>query len=212
MRQSTGLGAKWLGLLVAALAAAVMASCGPQASWKTASRAPAGIAPLPADEPDAVVQVYAARLWGMRGLVADHTWVATKRRDASTYTVYEVIGWLKWRGNKVLRIAQDHPDRHWYGNPPRVLFELRGDAAEAAVDKVHEAALSYPYPTEYKAFPGPNSNTFTQWVISHVPELDMSLPLRAVGKSYVGPAQIPSEDGQPESVNLGAGERTSSGG
>ena len=46
--------------------------------WRTASRAPAGIAPDPAVTSEAVVQVYAARAWGWRGWFAVHTWIATK--------------------------------------------------------------------------------------------------------------------------------------
>lgn len=197
--------------LAAALGFLMLASCGGHSSgWQVASRESAGVAPLPSEEPGAVVQVYAARLWGMRGLVADHTWVSVKRANADTYTVYEVVGWRKLRGQQVLRIADDVPDRRWYGNPPAVLFELRGEAAAAAADKIHQAAMSYPYPDEYRAFPGPNSNTFTQWLITHVPELEVELSLRAIGKNYEGepevpstvaePTETPGEEGAPTSV------------
>lgn len=184
--------------LAAALGVLMLASCGGHSSgWQVASRESAGVAPLPSEEPGAVVQVYAARLWGMRGLVADHTWVSVKRSNADTYTVYEVVGWRKLRGQRVLRIADDIPDRRWYGNPPTVLFELRGAVAEAAADNIHRAAMSYPYPDEYRPFPGPNSNTFTQWLITHVPELEVELSLRAIGKSYRGEPEVPSTVAEP---------------
>lgn len=48
--------------------------------WRTASRDSAGIAPLPAETPEAVVQVYAARTFNWRGTFAVHTWVAVKEK------------------------------------------------------------------------------------------------------------------------------------
>jgi hypothetical protein len=37
----------------------------------------------------------------------------------------------------------------------------------------------------YKAFPGPNSNTFTAWIAAQVPELEVDLPFSAIGRGYV---------------------------
>jgi hypothetical protein len=37
----------------------------------------------------------------------------------------------------------------------------------------------------YKAFPGPNSNTFTAWIAEQVPELEVDLPFSAIGRGYV---------------------------
>ena len=58
-----------------------------------ASREPVGLAPDPATTREAVVQVYAARTIGWRGMFGVHTWVAVKPAGAQDYTVYEVIGW-----------------------------------------------------------------------------------------------------------------------
>ena len=159
-----------------------LSGCG--SDWRSASRDSAGVAPLPAAEPRAVVQVYAAKVWGWRGWFADHTWVATKPADGAHYTVYEVVGWRVFRGRPAVRIARDVPDRKWFGATPEVLADLRGPGAAAVAAKVDAAARRYPYPDEYRAFPGPNSNTFTAWIAREVPELGLRLPFRAVGKSY----------------------------
>ena len=84
--------------------------------WKTASRVSSGISPTAKKYKPAVVQVYAAKLWGIRGLVADHTWISTKKAGATSYKVYEVLDWLKHstKSNSVVRIAEDMPDRLWY--------------------------------------------------------------------------------------------------
>lgn len=152
--------------------------------WDETSRESAKLAPDPAEHAGAVVMAFRASLWGVRGWFADHTWLATKEQDADHYTVYEVIGWRRSRNQSVLRIAKDIPDRYWFGAKPSLLAEVRGPAAQELVAKIDAAAHNYPYPNEYKAFPGPNSNTFTAWVAKKVPELDLRLPLRAVGRSY----------------------------
>lgn len=152
--------------------------------WRSASREPAGIAPDPAVTPEAVVQVYAAPTWGWRGWFAVHTWISTKPTGADGYTVYEVIGWRARRGLPVVRIARDVPDRYWFGERPKVLADFRGPEAEALIGEIDKVARKYPWPETYKAFPGPNSNTFIAWIIKNVPGLKVKLPFSAIGSGY----------------------------
>ena len=80
------------------------------ADWRTASHAPAGLAPHAATTPEAVIQVYGARTWGWKGTFGVHTWVAVKPANADSYTVYEVIGWrLRW-SDSVVSIGRRQPD------------------------------------------------------------------------------------------------------
>ena len=160
-----------------------LSSCSRQ-RWDETSRDSAGLAPDPKDFKDAVVVAYRAKVWGWRGVVADHTWIATKAKDSLSYTVYEVIGWRQRRFNSVLRIEQDLPDRKWFGSIPIPLIEISGPEAEEMVQRVDEAARNYPYPSWYRVYPGPNSNTFTAWIAERVPELNLDLPLRAIGKNF----------------------------
>ena len=166
-------------------------SCASNSGWKTASRASSNLAPLPKEHKEAVVQAYAAALWGFRGKFADHTWLATKKPGADSYTVYEVIGWRKIskKHNSVLRVEKDIPDRLWFGNMPRLLVDLKGEEAEKAIGKIHAAAIKYPYKTDYSLIFGPNSNTFTAWVACQVPELNLRLSRRAIGKNRLKSCQ-----------------------
>jgi len=154
--------------------------------WWNASRAPVGIAPDPATNSEAIIQVYGARAFGWRGYFGIHTWIAVKPTGAQSYTIYEVIGWLRRSQRSVLAVYENAPDRRWYGNMPEILADLRGDGVDTLIEKIDLAANRYPYMKDYTMWPGPNSNTFTAWVSRAVPELQLDLPPTAIGKDYLG--------------------------
>jgi len=142
-------------------------------------------APEPADHPGAVIQVYGADVWGVRGRFAIHSWIATKAEGADHYRKYQVIGWRLRRDESVVSISRGNPAGDWFGSPPVLLHELRGAPATALVEAVHEAALAYPFAREYVMWPGPNSNSFTEWVAQRVPDLELQLPLKAIGRNWM---------------------------
>ena len=152
--------------------------------WRTATRDSAGIAPDPQVTEEAVLHVYGADAWGWRGNFAIHTWIAAKRSGETAYTVYDVVGWRARYGGDVVRIMRDLPDRHWYGARPELIQAHQGEGVDAMIDAVDLAARAYPWRDVYKAFPGPNSNTFIAWIGRQVPELDLDLPFSAIGSSY----------------------------
>jgi len=171
--------------LVASVVTAVV-SCTTRADWRTASREPVGLAPDPALVHEPVVQVYGARTIGAKGIFGVHTWVAVKRSGAPEWTVHEVVGWrLRWSSSVVVE-RQRAPDGRWFGAEPELYAERRGAGVDALIDRIEQAVQSYPYAGEYRAWPGPNSNTFTAWITRAVPELEVDLPATAIGKDYLG--------------------------
>ena len=154
--------------------------------WRTASREPVGLAPDPQTSPDAAVQVYAARAFDWRGLVGVHSWIATKETGADAYTVYEVSGWRLRRSGTSVSASDRPPDSRWFGNAPELLADLRGQAAEAVIPKIRQGVRDYPFAGQYRLWPGPNSNTFTAYVLRQAPELRVDLPPTAIGKDYLG--------------------------
>lgn len=153
--------------------------------WRTADRSSAGLAPDPAATREAVVQVYAARAFHWRGLFAVHTWIATKAEGADHYRVHQVLGWNRWRGRSVVDSRVEVPDRSWYGAPPVVVTDVRGEQAGALIAEIDAAVARYPYPHDYRVWPGPNSNTFVAFVGREVPSLGVALPATAIGKDYL---------------------------
>ena len=173
--------------------------------WRTASHRPSGLAPDPAVERRAVVQVYSARTFGWRGAFAVHTWMAAKAPDAEQYSRYEVIGWYARMGQSAVSVTQTKtPDTEWFSAAPEVIRDLRGDEAQAVIAKLPAAVAAYPHPDLYRAWPGPNSNTFVAHIGRTLPELRVTLPATAIGKDYLPAgaffAQTPSGTGYQASL------------
>lgn len=154
-------------------------------TWWQASREPSGQAPDPATTPEAVVQVYAARTVGWRGVFGVHTWVTVKRQGAEAYRRYEVIGWGVERGAPAVRVDRAGPDNYWFGARPELLVDVRGAEVDALITRIEAAVAAYPYPSSYRTWPGPNSNTFVAHVGRAVPELRLVLPPTAIGKDFL---------------------------
>jgi hypothetical protein len=158
--------------------------------WRVASRASSGQAPNPQEEPAALVLVYGARAHNWRGAFGIHSWIATKRRDAAQYTVYQAIGWNVYRSRPVVAVRRGPPDLLWYGAQPELLLSRRGPGVDALIDRIEAAVAVYPYANEYRVWPGPNSNTFTAFVARRVSELGLDLPPTAIGKDFLPDGQV----------------------
>jgi hypothetical protein len=173
------------------------------ANWRSASRDSVGLAPDPAITPEGVVQVYAARAVRWRGYFGVHTWIAAKRANAPAFTVYEVTGFAVRRGGSAVRVSQRAPDGRWFGSAPDLLADVRGAGVDALIARIERAVAAYPYRDSYTIWPGPNSNTFTAFILREVPELRVDLPAHAVGKDYLGTrvfARPPSGTGVQASI------------
>jgi hypothetical protein len=153
--------------------------------WYEARRDATGLAPDPATTREAVIQVYAARAVAWRGIFSVHSWIAVKSAGAMRFTRYEVMGFGVADGAPAIRIDRTGPDNYWFGAKPSLLLDRRGPGTDALIERISTAVMSYPYPHEYRAWPGPNSNTFTAYVARAVPELHLQLPSNAVGKDYL---------------------------
>lgn len=156
------------------------------ARWSAADWSSAGLLPRDARAaPQALVRVYAARTGRWRGAVAHHSWIVVKEAGAPAYTRYDKVGW-----GSPIRVNGWAPDGRWYSNPPELVLALDGAAAEAAIPALREAVAAYPWTGygDYRAWPGPNSNTFVAWVLEEAARteraLAVALPPTALGKDW----------------------------
>lgn len=153
--------------------------------WSSASREAIGIAPDPVTNPEAIIQVYAARAYSWRGYFGVHSWISIKGENAPHFTNYEVLGWRVRQGGRAVSSSRRAPDSRWFGSEPSLIAELRGQDAADAIPKLMEAIQSYAHDDAYLVWPGPNSNTFIAHLGRIAPELRLDLPPTAVGKDFL---------------------------
>ena len=142
------------------LGAAIGYAKGWPASWRQANWASSGSLPDAATARAAKVLVLSSRTGRWKGIFADHMSIVMKQADESSWTRFDVVGW-----GKPVRENAYAADAFWYGNSPRVIYELDGDAAERLIPAIkapfkiiptvdREAILSGPARTRIPLCPG----------------------------------------------------------
>jgi hypothetical protein len=149
--------------------------------WQNADWSSIGALPAAAAHPDARIMVLSGRTGGLKGVVAVHSWIVFKRKNAASWTRYDVVGW----GNPVRQNGWA-PDGRWYGNKPTVLADVTGAEAARLIPKIEETVKAYQFghAGDYRIWPGPNSNTFVATVLRAVPELGVTMPPNAIGRDF----------------------------
>jgi len=119
--------------------------------------------------------------------LARHPWVALRDRDGH-WERWEVMCCPEDGGEMgtVRHSSIDPLDDHGGGGGDvRVHGVWRGAEAERIATCVRREAPAYPYRDRYHAWPGPNSNTFVDWLIRTC-SLHVDLPGPNIGKDYRG--------------------------
>jgi hypothetical protein len=152
-------------------------------NWKVASWSSSGLLPEANTVQPATVMILSTRTGRWKSIFAEHMSIVVKPEGADHWTRYDVVGW----GNPVRKDAYA-ADALWYGNRPRVIYRLEGDAAAKIIPEIETNIAKYPHQKRgsYLVWPGPNSNTFVGWVVRHTPGFDAELSTVAVGKDWMG--------------------------
>jgi hypothetical protein len=169
-------------LLPLGVSALLYAADGTGGGWRTADRSSTGVLPPPATNQQAVVRIFSAQTVRWRGIMASHSWLVFKPAGAPSYTRYDYTAW----GELPIRVNGFEPDGRWFGHTPRIVFAADGDRAAALLPKIEAAIARYTWRNagDYRAWPGPNSNTFIAAIMDAVPEMRATLPPTAIGKDY----------------------------
>ena len=185
-----------------ALHAAWWLSTDQEMAWNQADWSSTHTLPPARAKPEALVHVYAARTGRWKGVFAHHSWIVVKERGALSFTRFDKVAW-----GQPVKINNWAPDARWYGHLPTLVGAVEGPAAGALIPKIRAAVARYPYshPGDYSVWPGPNSNSFTAYVLSAIPEAGIALPPTAVGKDWRVDARIfgPTPSGTGVQVSLG---------
>ena len=144
---------------------------------------------LPRDEAW-VVAVSSCRLpeymqWYTR--FAHHTWIDAKRGDEDAWVRVEVMG--KTTGGTLKRVSADavRADRRW-GREVALHDVCTGERARSIALQLDAAvdALGPAYATGYRAWPGPNSNTFVRDAAREAGGFGVTFDHNALGKDDYG--------------------------
>ncbi len=154
---------------------------GPGAGWRTADRSSIGHLPPPQPGAPAVLRVFAARTVRWRGALACHCWLVFRAEGDAAYTRYDYTAW-----GDPIRLNGFEPDGRWFGATPVVVFAADGARASALIPRARAAVAGYVHRERgaYRAWPGPNSNTFVAAVLDALPGVRATLPPTAVGKDF----------------------------
>ncbi|SDB55021.1 DUF3750 domain-containing protein [Belnapia rosea] len=163
------------------IAALLHQRAGIGADWWSADRSSIGNLPPAARHQAAVVRVFAAPTVRWRGIFAVHCWVVLKPEGAGAYTRYDYTAW-----GDPIRVNGFEADGRWFGRNPELIFAADGEAAEALIPRMQDAIEAYAWRNrgDYRAWPGPNSNTFVAALLDAVPEARVALPPTAIGKDF----------------------------
>ncbi|MBT4289728.1 MAG: DUF3750 domain-containing protein [Deltaproteobacteria bacterium] len=69
--------------------------------------------------------------------------------------------------------------------PSKLLFYFDHPVASTLTKIIGSSPEIYPYHHQYRAYPGPNSNTYIQWVLDHLSAPKIELPTSAIGKNWI---------------------------
>ena len=110
------------------------------------------------------VQLWAARIPGILAF-AEHYWLEV--RDGASEARWEV-----WQHRDAGGVSWGHlhrdllPRESGVGNGPgRLVAQWTGDEAIRLRSVINASPTTYPWVDRYRLWPGPNSNTYVQWVL-----------------------------------------------
>lgn len=159
-----------------------------------------GIFPLPAtpltQENDSFrrsvvvrVELHAAKIPSLPGLIADHNWLLVFH-DAEGSQHQDCDRWEVWQHANQNTTCWGHLHKNLLapyqgvGNgPSRLIQQWIDNEALSIVERIESSPLVYPFINQYSYWPGPNSNTFAQWIVRG----EAKLGIRAIGKNFPVP-------------------------
>jgi len=135
------------------------------------------------DPKESVVRLYLTPTGGFE-LIAVHPWFVVRRAGEPSPSRWEVWPYAEAPyGHVRVNLKAPEQGNHGAGNV-HIWAELTGDAAEAVGAFIENESPNYECRDSYAYFPGPNSNTYAQWVLDQT-GWEVVLPPTAIGKDDV---------------------------
>jgi hypothetical protein len=123
------------------------------------------------------------------GLIAVHYWFVIHEQNYSER-------WEIWQSKHLVTTSWGHLHQNLLsvsqgvGNGDSWLeTQWQGKEAEILTEIIRKSPSKYPYNDLYSYYPGPNSNTYAQWILDQS-KIIYPLERRGLGKNYLKYAQI----------------------
>jgi hypothetical protein len=141
----------------------------------------------PSDGDASTLLVGSAALSEPMASIARHPWIALKVPGEAEWERWEVMCCPTKHRGTVRRSTHYGPlsDHGGGGGDVRIHGIWRGKEADRKIACVRERAPEYPYDDQYLVWPGPNSNTFVDYMLREC-DIDVDLPAPAIGKDFRG--------------------------
>jgi len=129
-----------------------------------------------------IVELRAAKI-PFIGRIAVHYWlVIRENQKVDRWEVWQTANCCKnswgYLHKNLLEYAQG------VGNGDSwVEYQWRGESADLLIMTIENTPKIYPYKYQYRYWPGPNSNTYVQWVLNEA-KTNYYLSYFGIGKSY----------------------------
>jgi hypothetical protein len=117
------------------------------------------------------------------GLFAVHYWFVTESpgmRDRWEIWWQQNVGGYS---NGYLHRNLQYPDADVGGGPTCLECSWSGKEADRITQALQQSWDGYPYRSVYRAFPGPNSNTYVAWVLRKA-AIEHPLSWKGMGKDF----------------------------
>jgi hypothetical protein len=129
------------------------------------------------------VELRAAKIPGIIGIIAVHYWLVIIQDNQFTR-------WEIWQRANRGKYSWGHlhknlmPYHQGVGNGDSwIEFQWFGTTADLLIEIIQNTPQTYPYNYQYRYYPGPNSNTYVQWVLNHG-KTNYLLSKKGIGKNF----------------------------
>ena len=135
------------------------------------------------------VELRAAKIPNFPGIIADHYWLLVFHA-AEDSQLQQCDRWEVWQHAHCNDSCWGHLHKNLLapyqgiGNgPSQLIQQWIDDEAVSMIEKVESSPQTYPFINKYRYWPGPNSNTFAQWIVRG----KATLGVRAIGSNFPVP-------------------------
>lgn len=136
-----------------------------------------------------VVQLRVAKIPSIIGMVAVHYWFVIINNNQSDR-------WEIWQRSNIGKDSWGHLHKNLMPYPQGVgngdswvEFQWLENEADLLSEIIENTPKIYPYNYQYKYYPGPNSNTYVQWVLNQG-KTNYLLGRKGLGKNYLSMVKL----------------------